>query len=385
MWRCGRAKGIRHVPPMISDPDSPSQPKTVPHRASVAPGSWWVVISVLLAAALGLSALAGSMRLSEQLRLRGMLTVEAVAPMRSPAAVLPTAAGGAAGRPVLLRVRNTTASLAKTFRKLGYQLAAVRASGEVPRLFLSELPRDFDEIGSVERRKSLFLRSLLPLVLRENERLLAQRERLQRLQQKLDGGEEPTPAERAWLAERYGHFGVQPGRSAELLRRVDVVPPSLALAQAATESGWGTSRFAREGNALFGQWTWSDDVPGMVPRERDGDATHRVRAFGSLDASVRAYMHTLNTHRAYRDLRAHREALRRKGRTPGGLALAGGVSRYSEERGDYTARLRRVIRGNDLHALDGTSLGHAWSGATAQAAGRGLLSGPALIAQEPGR
>ena len=154
------------------------------------------------------------------------------------------------------------------------------------------------------------------------------------------------------MADRYK---VPADNLALLIRRVDVIPPSLALAQAAEESGWGTSRFARQGNAIFGQWTTADG-PGLVPRERDEDKDHKVRIFGKLIDSVRAYMLNLNTHRAYRELRRARAALRRAGEPLNGHTLARFLHRYSERGADYVSAIRTMIEANGLDRLDDARL-----------------------------
>jgi Bax protein len=154
------------------------------------------------------------------------------------------------------------------------------------------------------------------------------------------------------MSERYR---VERGDIAALLLRVDAIPPSLALAQAAEESGWGTSKFARRGNALFGQWTTSSDV-GIVPARRDAGKTHKIKAFKSLQDSIAAYMRNLNVHRAYREFRQARHSLRRRGRALDGLRLAAGMTRYSERAEKYVETLRIIINVNRLNLFDAAQL-----------------------------
>jgi Bax protein len=136
---------------------------------------------------------------------------------------------------------------------------------------------------------------------------------------------------------------------------VDAVPPSLALAQAAVESGWSTSRFAVQGNALFGQWTWGAD--GITPQEQRGEmGDYKIRRFDSPEASIAAYMHNLNTHRSYRGFRAERARLRAEGVPPGGSMLAHTLTSYSEKGEEYTEMLLSVIRVNQLPPADETRL-----------------------------
>ncbi len=147
-----------------------------------------------------------------------------------------------------------------------------------------------------------------------------------------------------------------------LKRRVNVVPPSLALAQAAVESGWGTSRFAMKGNALFGQRIWRVDA-GMTPLDVDADTAFRVRSFPSLAASVAAYVHNLNTHRAYGEFRGLRATAGKDAQVPGGNVLATTLTKYSERGADYVADLLRIIRSNRLTQFDNATLAPADAGA----------------------
>ena len=223
----------------------------------------------------------------------------------------------------------------------------------VPAIEIKAFPPDLDSL-SVPRRKSVFFRSLLPLVLHQNAVI---RDRRQRLRGIFPTNEPPAPGTAAAaflerMRERYRVTGdlAEPNVRARLLRRVDAVPPALALAQAATESGWGTSRFTREGNNLFGEWTWNADE-GMIPQQRAEGATHRVRIFPDLQASVRAYTRNLNTGDAYREFRRLRATRRQSAQAPTALELAGGLRRYSERGSAYVREIRSMIRHNGLDAL----------------------------------
>ena len=141
----------------------------------------------------------------------------------------------------------------------------------------------------------------------------------------------------------------------ELLRRVDVIPVSLAIAQAAEESGWGTSRFAQTGNALFGQWTVASDI-GIVPEDREDGMTHKIKAFDNLAQSVAAYMRNLNTHRAYREFRQKRQGQRQWGEALDGHALASTLLRYSQRGDKYVKSIRTIMNANGLRELDGAHL-----------------------------
>ena len=250
----------------------------------------------------------------------------------------------------------TSGALSKTFKQLGYDLDRVR-SGEtaVPRLFLASLPGDIRHIRETSARKALFFKTVLPLVLQVHEEILRDRRRLWNLHFQTSLGMKTGPADRLWLmvmAERYGFERVS---IEALLKRVDIIPPSLALAQAAEESGWGTSRFVREGNAVFGQWTYSN-TGSLVPSRRDVDKQHRVRTFNSLLDSVRAYAHNLNTHAAYRQMRKVRSNLRLKGAPLDGLVLVENLKSYSQRGQKYVEGIRALIKRNNLHRFDDARL-----------------------------
>jgi Bax protein len=252
-----------------------------------------------------------------------------------------------------------------------YTEPAIRSGAKaVPRLMLASLPHDIGQVDDIAVRKAVFVKAMLPLILLANERIEQDRTRLLQLHEQLTAGGALAPRDRLWLTELAARYSrpvsggtastpdeaTVPADTASLLRQVDVVPPSLALAQAAEESGWGTSRFARNGNALFGQLTWSASQTGIVPRNRRQGETHRFRSFVNLKDCVDAYIHNLNTHRAYRDFRRERASLRRAGKPLDGLVLASGLVRYSERGPDYVRTLRTMIRSNGLTDFDDAAL-----------------------------
>jgi Bax protein len=243
-------------------------------------------------------------------------------------------------------------TVSDAFASIGYDLNSIRAGDElVPRLFLTSLPRDIGDVREPAIRKSIFLKTVLPLVLQVNEEILAQRGRLWQLRFKLRMGQLLREADRLWLMVMAERYKTQSNDIDTLIRRVDVIPPSLALAQAAEESGWGTSRFVREGNALFGQWVFSDKKH-LKPEQRDGDKRHQVMAFESLTFATMAYMKNLNTHPAYASLRQERWNMRRVGVAVDGYQLAGTLQHYSERGDKYIKSLRIIILANGLEALD---------------------------------
>lgn len=204
---------------------------------------------------------------------------------------------------------------------------------------------------NAKRRKKIFLSMTLPLVLEGNAHIAVERRMLKYVSVMTRAGRELPPNLRSWLERLAERYQADPDRLDVLMKRVDVVPVSLALAQAAIESGWGTSRFARQGNAIFGQWT-SEDGNGLVPSAREDGKTHKVRSFDRLSESVDAYLLNLNTHRAYRDFRTLRQQSRNSGERPKGEELAAGLAPYSEKGVEYVELLLDMIRVNRLAAFD---------------------------------
>lgn len=246
--------------------------------------------------------------------------------------------------------------LAKHFEEIGYHLDRVRDQGAlVPRVFLAELPDDLNNVPEVSLKKTVFFQTMLPLILNENERILADRHRLIGLKAARAMGKKLSPTDRLWLIVLSERYKVKNEDLETLLSRVDVIPTSLAMAQAAEESGWGTSRFAQVGNALFGQWTTSSGN-GIVPEDREQGADHKVRAFDSLAQSVSAYMRNLNTHGAYRSFRAQRAQMRDGANVLDGTKLAGSLTKYSERGKEYVDSVRTIISVNELEELDGAKL-----------------------------
>lgn len=246
-------------------------------------------------------------------------------------------------------------ALADLYAQMDYHLQDVREGLiDVPRILLHRMPDDLAAIESAADRKALFFRTLLPLMLDANEAVLRDRARLTALEQRMAAGETISSREQAWLerlAQRYEVDGIN---FQQLLRRVDAVPPSLAMAQAAIESGWGTSRFAREGQALFGQKVFNPNA-GMTPAGL-GDDDYQIHAFNGLAEGVRAYIHNLNTHNAYREFRDRRAGLRAQNRPLDGYELATNISKYSERGPDYIRDVRAMIQSNQLRAFDGARL-----------------------------
>jgi Bax protein len=250
------------------------------------------------------------------------------------------------------------------FDRLGYTQKAWQSGiREIPRVYLEDVPDTWRERSakelSVADKKKLFFRVIAPVVLRINELILEDRARVQKLTERLAQGQSVAPDDQAWLtsvAVKYKVIDSPAERLdrdayAELLKRIDIVPPSLALAQAASESGWGTSRFAAQGNSLFGQWTWGK---GLKPAEQR-TSTHgdyRIAAFDSMGQAAYAYALNLDTGNAYRDLRLKRADLRRDGLRVSGTVLAETLLKYSERGQAYVDDLKSLIRQNRLDDAD---------------------------------
>lgn len=231
----------------------------------------------------------------------------------------------------------------------------------VPRTFLTRLPESLPELTDAKRRKQQFVSTMLPIILRSNELIIADRGRLLAIRDRIEKEGAAGKRQRNWLEGIARSHRVKLDNPAtteqvdRLLFRVDVIPPSLALAQAAMESGWGTSYFAQEGNALFGEWTWNQEE-GILPRGREDGKTHKIKSFEYLLDSVRSYMTNLNRHRSYRGLRDRRAELRDHNLVVTGSALAPSLVDYSERGADYVSDILSIIDYNDLGGLDSAQL-----------------------------
>jgi len=225
----------------------------------------------------------------------------------------------------------------------------------------NQFPLDLADVVSVAERKQRFIAALLPVVEAENHHVAEQRAWLEKNRRRLIRGTATDTARRGLatlvrdyrLARRFAvpAAGPVPARLfEELLLRVDSLPSSLVLAQAAIESGWGTSRFLREGNNLFGQWV-TGETPGLVPAEASV-ADYRLATYDSVAYSVRSYLRNINSHRAYRQLRRWRADLRAAGAPLDSTILSAGLVRYSQRGEAYVEELLEIIRGNRLDRLD---------------------------------
>ena len=235
-----------------------------------------------------------------------------------------------------------TETVLNLFKDVDYDLSKVRNKKLVKPIYFTQFPKDLDELENTRLKKETFIKIVLPLIVAENERILADREKLL----SISGKKFTTDGEKQWLRQKLLEYKVKKGDISELLVRMDIIPTSIALAQAAKESGWGTSRFALEGNAIFGQWTWSGQ--GIAPLDRESNKSHKILKFPILRASVKAYQNNLNTHKSYFKFREKRNRMREKNKDISGLELTDTLKNYAQTGSEYTKILNQIIKQNRL-------------------------------------
>ena len=247
-------------------------------------------------------------------------------------------------------VRLSASTIKQLFEDTNYKLDDVRKMKLVKPVALTLLPHEIKMIESTKKRKEFFIQIILPLILQENNHIKLDRKRLFTIINKNNN----TDLEKKWLDKKYKQYGISSKDLTVLKIRMDEIPVSLAIAQAAKETGWGTSRFAQEGNALFGQWTWSGE--GLKPKDAEKDEGHKVMKFNVLQASVRAYQRNLNTHSSYQDFRLARAKLRDLGKNLDSLILVQFLSAYAETGNQYVEVLQKIIQQNNLKDFDDAKL-----------------------------
>tara|TARA_B100001057_G_scaffold499364_1_gene609718 strand:- start:4039 stop:5088 length:1050 start_codon:yes stop_codon:yes gene_type:complete len=247
-------------------------------------------------------------------------------------------------------VRLNASTIKQLFEDTNYILKEVREKKLVKPVALTLLPNEIKMIEDTKKRKDFFIQIVLPLVLKENNNIKIDRKRLFSIINKNNNSD----LEKKWLTNKYKQYGVASKDLSSLKIRMDEVPVSLAIAQAAKETGWGTSRFAQEGNALFGQWTWSGE--GLKPKEADKNEGHKVMKFNVLQASVRAYQRNLNTHSSYIEFRKARAKLRDQGKPLDSLILSKYLNEYAETGEQYVDVLQKIIKQNNLKDFDDAKL-----------------------------
>ena len=247
-------------------------------------------------------------------------------------------------------VRLSASTIEELFKSTDYNLEDVRKNKLVKPISLTLLPEEIRQIENTKKRKDLFIQIILPLVIKENNSIKSERNKLFSILNKSKN----TKAEKNWLDSKFKKYGVANKDLSTLKIRMDEIPVSMAIAQAAKETGWGTSRFAQEGNALFGQWTWSGD--GIKPAGADDNTTHKVMKFRVLQASVKAYQRNLNTHSTYRDFRSARAQLRDENKKLDSIILSEYLDKYAETGKEYVKILQQIIRQNKLEDFDDAKL-----------------------------
>ena len=243
-------------------------------------------------------------------------------------------------------VRLKASVLYQLFKDTNYSLDDVRSNKVAKPVEIGKLPYELKEIQSTKKRKDLFIQIVLPLILEENNKILLDRKKLFAILNKNNN----SSSDKAWINKKFKQYGVSNKDLPTLKRRMDIIPVSMAIAQAAKETGWGTSRFALEGNALFGQWTYSDK--GIKPAAADAGTTHKVMMFNVLKSSVRAYARNLNTHKSYRKMRFVRAIQRDNNGKLNSLELVEYLDSYAETGKEYTVILKKIIEQNNLIDFD---------------------------------
>ena len=247
-------------------------------------------------------------------------------------------------------VRLSAATIEELFKSTNYNLEDVRKNKLVKPISLRLLPNEIKKIENLKKKKNLFIQIILPLIIKENLYIKLDRKKLFSILNKSKN----TNEEKNWLNLKFKQYGVTNKDLSTLKIRMDEIPVSMAIAQAAKETGWGTSRFAQEGNALFGQWTWSGE--GIKPSDADDDTTHKVMKFKVLQASIRAYQRNLNTHSSYRNFRSARAELREEGKKLDSIILSDYLDKYAETGKKYVIALQKIIKQNNLTDFDDAKL-----------------------------
>ena len=247
-------------------------------------------------------------------------------------------------------VRLSADVIEQIFKDTNYSILDVRKNKFVKPISLSLLPREIKKIESAKKRKDLFIQIILPLILAETNQIKMDRTKLFNILNKNSNSNN----EKKWLKTKLKQYGVKNNDLSTLKIRMDEVPASLAIAQAAKETGWGTSRFALEGNALFGQWTYSGE--GIKPLNTESDEKHKVMKFTILKASIRAYYRNLNTHTSYKDFRKIRAEQRDNEEKLDSLILVDYLDKYAATGKEYTKVLKKIINQNLLKDFDDVKL-----------------------------
>ena len=241
------------------------------------------------------------------------------------------------------------------FKKYEFSVDSFLNDESANLIIFSSLPDDFMEIKSVNERKKLFINTLLPIIYSENLKILEDRKKILDWWNESQGENFSRDFWPSWLFELSEKYETSDSNLGNLLMKVDVIPISMALAQAAIESGWGTSRYLREGNAIYGQYTFEKDK-GIRPERRESNEKFFIKKFSNLSESTRSYFKNINTHRAYVDFREERKKLRMNGVKLSGVKLVKFLTSYSERREEYVKDVENIIQSNNFMKFDNSYL-----------------------------
>jgi len=258
--------------------------------------------------------------------------------------------------PVIQDLSNAL-TLEKYFEQQNYHWP-IKTQEQIPDILLETMPIDLEQLSSIKTKKILFIQILLPLVLAEQQNILRQRNRV--IQLIGQSGDDVSIENNPWFASLVNEYRINKSLDSNmqkqlLLKRIDSLPAELVIAQAAIESGWGTSRFALEGNSLFGEWTFEKQA-GLVPNDRHSDKTHQVKKFDSLQLSIRSYIKNINRNNAYKELRGARFEMRENGKKFDALVLAKYLHRYSQKGQDYVKSLHQIMKSAEFTLISKLNL-----------------------------
>ena len=241
------------------------------------------------------------------------------------------------------------------FLNSGYDLEKIRNKEiDVPRIFIQSLPDDFNMIESPKEKKDLFIKFLLPLILKKNEELKSYREKLLKIQEKIEKNTKLSDDDKKFLDYVHQEYKTETGEIKDILIKLDEISVSMALGQAIQETGWGESRFLIKGNSIFAEWTWGGE--GMLPRARKNGLIHRIKTFPTLYDSVDSYANNLNKTRYYAGFRKMRARLREQHKPLFGRWLMSSMVHYSTEKDRYILDVKRIIRDNNLDDFNDVKL-----------------------------
>ena len=262
---------------------------------------------------------------------------------------------------------NTTKDLLTHFESINYNWP-IEDKASLPKTIIRSIPADAKNIRNSNERKALFIRVMLPVILAEQYRIRSERQMLELLLTKQNGqltnlndaSIKNNKTIKDKLDKLFKEYKIKSTltfseKSRDLLNRFDELPLTLILAQAAIESGWGTSRFTRVGNSLFGEWTYQKGA-GILPQNREAGKSHQIKAFSSLQGSIASYIKNINRNNAYKELRTLRTEMRLKQQTLDSRKLADGLHRYSQKGQDYVVSLKKILNSKEFRHLESLKL-----------------------------